>query len=205
MNVSFRRAKFRKPAVAYRLQLHESIRFLQRSKMRLLTTLLLLQLLVAATSSGWAQSGETDRVIELKGGERVVVRADGSMSHYDGSGKSIVMSEGAVMIAKDGGRIVMKSQALWREILELAATGYAQATTGAIKKTSPDKRSIALRDGGRIVLGSGGAMAHYDAAGNRQGMADGEVMIAKDGSRILMVNDSLWRSEVNRDAPKPAR
>lgn len=172
--------------------------------MRLLMTLLLLQLLVAA-SSGWAQSGGTDRVVELKGGGRVVVRADGSMNHYDGSGKSIAMSEGAVMIAKDGSRIVMKSQALWREILELAATSYAQATTGALPGTSPNRRSIELKDGGRIVLGSDGAMAHHDAAGNRQGMADGEVMIAKDGSRILMVNGSLWRSEVNRGAPKPAR
>ncbi len=172
--------------------------------MRLLVTLLLLQLLVVA-SPGWSQSGGKDRLIELRGGERVVMRADGSMTHYDQAGGTIAMPEGAVMITKDGSRVMMKGQSLWREILELAASNYARATTGAIPRDSPGQRTIELNDGGRIVLGRGGAMAHYDAAGNRQGMADGEVMITKDGGRILMVNGSLWGAEVNRSAPEAPR
>ncbi len=172
--------------------------------MRLLAIFLLLFQLLVAASNGWAQGGK-DRVIEMKGGERVVLRADGTMSHYDGAGIPVVMTEGVVMVAKDGSRIMMKSQALWREILELGATSYARANTIPIAGSVANQRSIELKDGGRIVLSGDGKMVHYDAAGNRQRMADGEVMIAKDGSRILMSNGSLWSPEKNRDAAKAAR
>ena len=172
--------------------------------MRLLAIFLLLSQFLVAASSGWAQGGK-DRVIELKGGARVVLRADGTMSHYDGAGIPVAMPEGGVMVAKDGGRIMMKSQALWREILELAATSYAQANQFAIAGGGSNQRSIDLKDGGKIVLSADGTMAHYDAAGNRQGMADGEVMIGKDGSRILMVNGTLWSPELNGDVAKAAR
>jgi hypothetical protein len=172
--------------------------------MRLLAIFLLLTQFLVAASSVWAQGGK-DRVIELKGGARVVLRADGTMSHYDSAGIPVAMPEGVVMVAEDGGRIMMKSQALWREILELAATSYAQANTFAIAGGGSNQQSIDLKDGGRIMLGADGTMAHYDAAGNRLGMADGEVMIGKDGSRILMVNGSLWSPDVNGDASKAAR
>ena len=172
--------------------------------MRLLAIFLLLSQFLVAASSGWAQAGK-DRVIELKGGAQVVLRADGTMSHYDGAGIPVAMPEGVVMVAEDGGRIVMKSQALWREILDLAATSYARANTFAIAGGGSKQRSIDLKDGGRIVLSADGTMAHYDAAGNRQGMADGELMIGKDGNRILMVNGSLWSPELNGHPAKAAR
>jgi hypothetical protein len=158
--------------------------------------LLFLLLLTLVTSLSWAQAAGNDRTIELKGGERVVLRADGTMVHYDKSGKPMAMPDGSVMIAKDGSRIMMKSESLWREVLALAATNYARATTGAITGTSTGQRTIELKDGGRVVLSEDGAMAHYDTAGNRQGMPDGEVMIAKDGTRILMNNGRLWRPEL---------
>jgi ferric-dicitrate binding protein FerR (iron transport regulator) len=172
--------------------------------MRLLAIFLLLSQFLVAASNGWAQGGK-DRVIELKGGARVVLRADGTMSHYDRAGLPVAMPEGVAMVAEDGGRIMMKSQALWREILELAATSYARANTFAIAAGGSKQRSLDLKDGGRIVLSADGTMAHYDAAGNRLGMADGEVMIGKDGSQILMVNGSLWSPELNGDASKAAR
>ena len=172
--------------------------------MRLLAIFLLVFQFLFAASNGWAQGGK-DRIIELAGGERVLLRADGTMSHYDGAGMPVVMPDGAVMVAKDGGRVMMKSQALWREILELAATSYARANTPPFGGGDTEQRSIELKDGGRIVLGPGGTMVHYDAAGNRQGMADGEMMIGKDGSPIVMVNGSLWSPELNRDAAKASR
>ena len=172
--------------------------------MRLLAIFLLLSQFLVAASSGWAQGGN-DRVIKLRDGERVVLRADGTMGHYDGAGIPVVMPEGVVMVAEDGGRIIMKSQTLWREILELAATSYARANTIAIAGGASNRRSIELKDGSRIVLSADGTMAHYDSVGNRQGMANGEVMIGKDGGRILMVNGSLWSSELNGHPAKAAR
>ena len=172
--------------------------------MRSIVLLLVLQFFVA-TSTLWAQSGGKDGVIGLKGGERIVVRADGTMSHYDAAGNPVAMPEGVVMVADDGSRIMMKSQALWREIVEIAARSYAQASGGAYIGGGANQRSIELKDGGRILVRANGTMAHYDAAGKEQRMAEDEMMIAKDGSQILMVNGSLWTQGVNRDPSKSAR
>ena len=111
----------------------------------------MLLLFVVALSSGWVRSGGNDRAIELQGGERVVLRADGTMLHYDKNGKPMAMPDGSVMVAKDGSRIMMKGESLWREILALAATNYARATTGAAGGSAPGQRVIDLKDGGRIV------------------------------------------------------
>ena len=168
--------------------------------MRPLTWLLLIACLATA-SSGWAQRVSEDRTIELRGGERVVVHADGTMSHYNSAGNRVPMPEGVVMVAQDGRRLMMKGQALWREILDVAATSYGRAVGGI----GPNQRSIELKDGGRVVWSTDGTMVHYDAAGNRQRMADGVVMIAKDGRRILMGNGSLWSAEQTDGTPKAGR
>lgn len=54
------------------------------------------------------------------------------------------------------------------------------------------RQVIDLRDGGQLVMQKGG-MAHYDAAGNLIAMKDGAVMEAKDGSKLMMKNDAMWR------------
>ena len=172
--------------------------------MRSWAMVLVLQILVAAPT-GWAQDGAKDRVIELEGRERLVLRPDGTMTHLDEAGKPVAMPEGAVMVAKDGSRLVMRNQSLWREILELAAGAYGRSIKGGATGSGPGQRSIELQDGGRIVLNDDGSMIHYDAAGNRLRMADGEVMMAKDGRQMLMVNGSLWTPESKRGAAKPAR
>ena len=172
--------------------------------MRSIVTLLVLQFLVA-TSTLWAQSGGKEGVIGLQGGGRIVVRADGTMSHYDSAGNPVAMPEGVVMIAADGTRIMMKGQALWREIIETAARSYAQATAGPNIGSGANQRSIELKDGGRISVRADGTMAHYDATGKQLRMAEGEVMIAKDGSKVLMVNGSLWTPGMNREPSQSAR
>lgn len=172
--------------------------------MRLTVTFLVLQF-VAAPSGLWAQSGGNESVIGLKGDERIVMRADGTMSHYDAAGKPVAMPEGVVMVADDGSRIMMKGQALWREIVEIAARSYAQASGGAYIGSGEKQRSIELKDGGRILVRADGTMAHYDAAGKQQRMAEGEVMMAKDGSQVLMVNGSLWTKGLNHDPSKAVR
>ncbi|MEP7181259.1 MAG: CopK family periplasmic copper-binding protein [Betaproteobacteria bacterium] len=152
---------------------------------------------IAATASG-AQDAAKERVIELNDGGRVVLRADGTMGHYDTAGSPIVMTEGVVMTASDGTRILMKGQALWREIVEQVALNLGLASTFPLRRDGADERVIDLLDGGRITQRSDRAMAHYDAAGNHVQMADGEVMTAKDGTRILMTNGALWSTPLNR-------
>ena len=147
-------------------------------------------LAILAGSPGAQAAG--DRVIPLEGGDRVVIRADGAMTHLAADGKPMAMPEGVAMITRDGHRIIMKNRSLWQEIVELAATSYARAQGAGFPGAAAGERVVELQDGGRIVVDRAGAMAHYDAAGNRQGMANGEPMTAKDGRVIMMDNGSLW-------------
>jgi hypothetical protein len=56
--------------------------------------------------------------IELKGGEKIVIEKDGTMAHYDAAGKRVKMRDGKVMEAKDGSKLVMKNNAIWKQITE---------------------------------------------------------------------------------------
>lgn len=171
--------------------------------MRARTLLLALISVVAVAASGAGNA--TERVIDLAGGGRVVVRADGTMDHYDAMGNSVSMPEGEVMVAADGSRIMMKARGLWREIVEQATLNFALAAAPPWSQRSPAERSIELKDGGWIALRADGTMAHYDAAGNRVRMADGDVMIANDGTRILMNNGTLWTPNTERGATRSER
>ena len=171
--------------------------------MRARTLLLSLISIFAVAAS--AAGDPTERVIDLAGGGRVVVRADGTMDQYDSAGNSVSMPEGEVMVATDGTRIMMKARALWRQIVDQATLNFALAAVPPWDQRSPAERSIELKDGGWIALRAEGTMAHYDAAGNRVRMDDGDVMIAKDGSRILMNNGTLWTPSAERRATRGER
>ena len=172
--------------------------------MRARISLLMLVLLLAVASS-WAQDTAKERVIELKDGGRLVLRADGTMGHYSAAGSPMVMPEGDMMIAKDGTRIMMKSDTLWWQIveqaIEQAALNFALASTFPWHKNAANEQWIELADGGRIMLRGNGTMVHFNAAGAGIRMAEGEVMIAKDGTPILMNKGTLWTPTADRRAP----
>lgn len=156
-----------------------------RSRRRRRTVIALVLVWIAAVTAN------AETLIELKAGERIVVRDDGSMTHYDKSGARIDMADGVVMTTKDGHRILMKSQSLWREIVTLAARTYGEAQVGRRPATSVET-TIALADGGVIVVGTDGSMTHYDASHKRVPMPSGAEMTTKDGAKLLMQNGSLW-------------
>jgi hypothetical protein len=62
---------------------------------------------------------------------------------------------------------------------------------------------IELKDGGKITFEKGGTMIHTDAAGNRVKMRDGTVMEAKDGSKLLMKNNAIWKQITEHGTLKP--
>lgn len=155
--------------------------------------------LALTVASAWAQAGAKDRVIDLADGGTIVLRADGAMAHYDATGSPIDMKEGELMIARDGTRITMKDDALWRQIVERAALYYGLASAPPWSRDAAIPRSIELLDGGRIVVQADGTMVHYDAARNRVQMKTGEVMTAKDGTRIMMNDAALWSRIGNGD------
>jgi len=158
---------------------------------------------MSAVSTTWAQDQVGERVVSLDGGGKIVLRADGSMSHYGANGAPIEMKEGEVMIAADGSRIIMRGNTLWRQIVEQAAYLYGRGSEWPSGSISPTERKIELADGGWILLRADGAMAHFDRHGKPIAMPDGIVMAAKDGTRIIMISGALWSSTLSLPG-KPA-
>ena len=58
------------------------------------------------------------QTFELKDGGKVFVMKDGTMSHYNASGKRARMKDGQMMAAKDGGTLMMKNNAIWKQLTE---------------------------------------------------------------------------------------
>ena len=79
-------------------------------------------------------------------------------------------------------------------ILLLAFAGAALAA---------EPQSIDLKNGGRIVIEKDGTMAHIDAAGKREKMKDGKVMEAKDGSKVMMKNNAVWKTITEHGTLRP--
>ena len=84
-------------------------------------------------------------------------------------------------------------------ILLLAFAGAAFAADQATEQT------IALKDGGKVVVEKSGTMTHTDAAGKRVKMLDGKIMEAKDGSKIMMKNNALWQTIAVKGTLHPSR
>ena len=79
-------------------------------------------------------------------------------------------------------------------ILLLAFAGAALAA---------EPQTVELKDGGKIVFEKKGTMVHMDAAGNRVKMKDGKVMEAKDGSKLMMKNNAIWKTITEHGTLKP--
>lgn len=79
-------------------------------------------------------------------------------------------------------------------ILLLAFAGAAFAA---------EPQTIDLKDGGKITIDKDGTMVHMDAAGKREKMKDGKVMEAKDGSKVMMKNNAVWKTITEHGTLKP--
>lgn len=88
-------------------------------------------------------------------------------------------------------------------VLLLAFTGGTIAADPASGRPPAEGQTIELKDGGRIILEKGGTMVHLDAAGNRVRMKDGKVMEAKDGSKVMMKNNAIWKTLTEHGTLKP--
>ena len=61
---------------------------------------------------------EAMQTIELKDGGKVLVMKDGTMGHYDAANKRVKMKDGQKMAGKDGSMLMMKNNAIWKQISE---------------------------------------------------------------------------------------
>lgn len=90
----------------------------------------------------------------------------------------------------------MKTSIIPAVLFAFAATAFAQGG-------QPDPQIIDLKDGGKVIVQKDGTMSHFDAAGNRVRMKDGQTMEAKDGSKLMMKNNAIWRQLTEHGTLKP--
>lgn len=65
------------------------------------------------------------------------------------------------------------------------------------------EQTIELKDGGKVMIQKDGTMVHIDAAGNRVKMKDGGVMEAKDGTKLMMKNNAIWKQITEKGTLNP--
>jgi phage gp45-like len=90
----------------------------------------------------------------------------------------------------------MKTSIIPAVLFAFAATAFAQGG-------QPDQQVIELKDGGSVVILKDGTTAYYDVAGKRIMMKDGVTMEAKDGSKLMMKNNAIWRQLTEHGTLKP--
>lgn len=76
-------------------------------------------MLIAFSTLAFGQAGQpASQTIELKDGGKITVQKDGTMVHLDAAGNRVRMKDGQMMHAKDGSMLMMKNNALWKQITE---------------------------------------------------------------------------------------
>jgi hypothetical protein len=93
----------------------------------------------------------------------------------------------------------MRKSILPALFLAFSAAAFAQGVA------QPSPQLIELKDGGKITIQKDGTMVHVDAAGNRVQMKDGQMMEAKDGSKLMMKNNAIWKQITERGTLRPVQ
>lgn len=79
---------------------------------------LLIAIFAFSTTYVFASSGVTEQRIDLKDGTVLLIKSDGDMKHFDAEGNRLRMRDGKVMVGVDGQKYMMKSDAIWKIIME---------------------------------------------------------------------------------------
>ena len=89
----------------------------------------------------------------------------------------------------------MRKSILPALLLAFSAIAFAQQAAQVIE----------LKDGGKVTIQKDGTMVHVDAAGNRVMMKDGQMMDGKDGSKLMMKNNAIWKQITEQGTLRPGR
>ena len=73
-------------------------------------------IMLAASLAAYA--AKDHEKIELKDGTILIIQTDGKMRHMDQRGNAVLMREGEIMEAKDGGHYMMKNNAIWKQLYD---------------------------------------------------------------------------------------
>ena len=79
--------------------------------------------------------------------------------------------------------------------LILAAASVLVATSAFAVDQSTVEKSYVMKDGSTVYIFKDGKMAMETKFGRVERMAEGHVMETKDGQKIMMKGDEIWRLE----------
>ena len=79
-----------------------------------------------------------------------------------------------------------------KKLLMVVAMSAVTATAFAVDAAQVEK-SIELKDGSTVYIFKDGKMGMEDKLGRAVRMKQGQVMEAKDGQKIMMHGDEVWR------------
>ena len=83
---------------------------------------------------------------------------------------------------------------MYKKLLLAAATGmFAMSAFAA--NTGNVQKSYELKDGSTVHVFKDGKMGMEDKMGRAARMKDGHVMETKDGQKLMMKGDEVWRVE----------
>lgn len=85
---------------------------------------------------------------------------------------------------------------MFKKIALAAVIGLFAMSVQAADNPKPEK-SIALKDGSTVHIYKDGKMAMESKHGRPQHMKDGQVMETKDGQKIMMKGNEIWRLETH--------
>lgn len=81
---------------------------------------------------------------------------------------------------------------MFKKLLVVVAMSVATASAFAVDKTQVEK-SIELKNGSTVYIFKDGKMGMEDKFGRATLMKTGQVMETKDGKKIIMNGNELWR------------
>lgn len=83
---------------------------------------------------------------------------------------------------------------MFKKLLMVAAMSAVTASAFAVDMAQV-KQSIELKDGSTVYIFKDGKMGMEDKLGRAAYMAPGHVMETKDGKKIMMNGNEIWRVE----------
>jgi hypothetical protein len=83
------------------------------------------------------------------------------------------------------------------------APAKAAAKAADVQPPADATQTFELKDGGKVFVMKDGTMAHHNAAGTRVKMKDGQMMTGKDGGKLMMKNNAIWKQLSEHGTLKP--
>lgn len=156
----------------------------------------LIALLIAAPLAAFANDGEIATSTPMKDGTILHLFKDGKMAMEDTFGRPSRMDPGVKMTTANGTVITMVGDEV-AKLSRVLKAHYAGTLIRSRWEPAADFKSnetvVALNDGSTLYVFQDGTMGVKDVYGKARTVSEGAVLVAKDGSKVVMGETDSWR------------